>query len=178
MSRVSKSAIVAGMVIALVGTWEGLRLYTYKDPIGIPTACYGETRNIRPLGSKYTKAECDALLGDAIVEFEQGIRRCLKAPDRIPDKSYVAFISLAYNIGQRGFCRSSIATYANKYADTGNLGHLAEACNRIRLYNKAGGRVLKGLVNRRAEERALCLEGVREKTVTGVEEGDDVRPSE
>lgn len=174
-SRVKKSAAVMAAAVALIGVWEGLRLYTYKDPIGIPTACYGETRNIRPLGSRYTKEECDAMLGDAIVDFEKGMRRCLKAPDRIPDKSYVAFLSLAYNIGQGGFCKSSIARYANRYADTGRLSDLATACNKIRLYNKAGGRVLRGLVRRREAERLLCLEGVREKVVTGVVEGDDAR---
>ena len=159
--------------MAVIGVWEGLRTYTYRDPIGIPTACYGETRNIRPLGSRYTKAECDAMLGEAIIEFEEGIRKCLDAPDRIPDKPYVSFLSLSYNIGIRGFCRSSVARYANKYAATGNLGHLATACNRIKLYNKAGGRVLRGLVRRRAHENKLCLEGVRDRVVTGVAEGDD-----
>lgn len=163
--------------VALVGAWEGLRTSAYRDPIGIPTVCYGETRGVK-MGDKYTVAECKEMLGDGLADFEQGIRRCLKAPDRIPDKSYVAFLSLAYNIGQGGFCKSSIARYANRYADSGNMGDLAEACNRLRLYNKAGGRVLRGLVRRRAEERLLCLEGVREKVVTGVVEGDDARPSE
>lgn len=175
-SRVKNSLIVAGAAIALIGAWEGLRTVAYRDPIGIPTVCYGETRGVK-MGDRYSKAECDAMLGNAIVEFEAGVRRCLVAPDRIPDKSYVAFLSLAYNIGQGGFCKSSIARRANDYGRTGNLAHLVSACNNIRLYNKAGGRVLKGLVNRRAEERTLCLQGVREKVVTGVKEGDDVRPS-
>lgn len=171
-SRVKNGAAVAALAIVLVGTYEGLRTKAYRDPIGIPTVCYGETRGVK-MGDKYTKEECDAMLGDALVDFELGMRRCLKAPDRIPDKSYVAFLSLAYNIGNGGFCKSSIARYANRYVETGNIGHLAEACNRIRLYNKAGGRVLRGLVRRRAEERDLCLEGVREKVVTGVVEADD-----
>lgn len=165
-SRVKGSVVIAAGLVALIGAWEGLKLYTYKDPIGIPTACYGETRDIRPLGSRYTRAECDAMLGDAIVDFEKGIRRCLKYPDQIPDKTYVAFLSLAYNIGQAGFCRSSVVRYANQK-------DLTRACHRIKAFNKAGGRVLRGLVRRRAEEHKLCLEGIREGVVTGVVEGDD-----
>jgi lysozyme len=37
-----------------------------------------------------------------------------------------------------------------------NAGNTAEACARLELYNKAGGRVLRGLVRRRAAERELC----------------------
>jgi lysozyme len=167
-SRLTKSAAVLAAAVALVGAWEGLRTVAYRDPIGIPTVCFGETRGVK-MGDRYTVDECKTMLGEGLADFEQGMRRCLKAPDRIPDKSYVAFLSLAYNIGQHGFCKSSIARYANRYADSHNLGDLATACNRILLYNKAGGRVLKGLVNRRKDEQRLCLEGVREKTVTGVE---------
>jgi len=171
MSRIEKSVVVAALAVGLVGVFEGLRTHAYRDPIGIPTVCYGETRGVK-MGDAYTKEQCDVMLGNALVDFELRMRKCLTAPDRIPDKSYVAFLSLAYNIGVGGFCKSSIARYANRYASTGNLRDLTEACNRLRLYNKAGGRVLNGLVRRRNEERKLCLEGVREKIVTGLVEGD------
>jgi len=171
-TRLEKSGALLVGAIVLIGAYEGLRTNAYRDPIGIPTVCYGETRGVS-MGDKYTVAECKAMLGDAVIDFEKGVRRCLKEPDLIPDKSYIAFLSLAYNIGNGAFCKSSIARYANRYTDEHNFTHLTEACNRIRLYNKAGGRVLRGLVRRRAEERALCLEGVREKVVTGVVIGDD-----
>ncbi len=106
-----------------------------------------------------------------IVDFEKGIRKCLTYPDQIPDKTYVAFLSLAYNIGQAGFCRSSVARYANQK-------QLTRACHRIRAFNKADGRILRGLVRRRAEEHKLCLEGIREGVVTGIVEGDDARVSQ
>ena len=171
-SRIKKSLYVAALCIACVGAWEGLRTKAYRDAVGVPTVCYGETRGVK-LSDRYTVEQCKEMLGDGLIDFEKGVRRCLKAPDRIPDKSYVAFVSLAYNIVQRGFCRSSISRYANKYADTGNLNDLRAACNRILRYNKAGGRVLSGLVRRRKEERKLCIEGVKEKIVTGIEKGDD-----
>lgn len=167
-SRVAASVAVAAICVALVGAWEGKRNKAYRDAVGIPTVCFGETRGVR-MGDYYTDDECKAMLGKGLVEFELGIRKCLKQPDRIPDKSYAAFISLAYNIGQHGFCKSSVARYLNQ--DPPNV---TRACGRIKAFNKAGGRVLRGLVRRRAEEYKLCLEGVREGVVTGIVEGDDV----
>jgi len=139
--------------IAFVGGWEGKRNEAYRDVVGIWTACYGETRNIKP-GMKFTDAECDAQFAPRLVEFEQGIRACLTAPDAIPDGAYRAFVSVSYNIGIRGFCRSSMARKAN-------AGDLVGACNSLRLWNKAGGRVVRGLDNRRRAEQKICLGSLR-----------------
>lgn len=167
-SRIKNSMIIVALAVGLVGAWEGLRTKVYRDAVGVPTICYGETRGITMRTGRKTVEECKEMLGDGLVDFELGIRKCLKHPDRIPDKSYTAFISLAYNIGQRGFCRSSVARYLNQ--DPPNV---TRACQRIKVFNKAGGRVLRGLVRRRGEEYKLCMEGVREGTVTGVVDGDD-----
>ena len=155
MSRLKKAGkltLAGAMVVGVVGAYEGLRPKAYLDIVGVPTVCFGETRGVK-LGDEYTVEECKAMLGDALAEFETGMRRCLKAPDRIPDKPYVAFLSLSYNIGIGAFCASSVARLAN-------AGDLRGACNRIPLFNKAGGRVIKGLVNRRAAEQKMCLEGL------------------
>lgn len=150
-SRLKKGSALAAAAIALVGAWEGLRTVAYRDVVGIPTVCFGETRGVE-MGDRYTVEECKAMLGDALVEFETGMRACLKAPDMIPAKSYVSFLSVSYNIGTRAFCNSTIARRAN-------AGDIRGACNAIPAWNKAGGRVVKGLVNRRAEEQRICLEG-------------------
>jgi lysozyme len=155
MSRLKKSAGLMAAAVALVGGWEGLRTIAYPDALanGIPTVCFGETRGVK-LGDRYTVDQCKVMLGDALVEFETAMRKCLKAPDAIPAKPYTAFLSLSYNIGSGAFCGSTVARRAN-------AGDLRGACNAIPMWNKAGGRVIKGLVNRRAEERRICLEGVR-----------------
>src|SRR5690606_28418158 len=98
--------------------------------------------------------ECQVMLGSALVEFETGMRKCLTAPDAIPDKPYVAFLSLSYNIGTGAFCKSTVARKAN-------ASDIVGACNAIPMWNKAGGRVVQGLVNRRAEEQRICLEGAK-----------------
>lgn len=151
-SRLKKSAVAMGAAVALIGGYEGLRLNSYQDVIGVWTACYGETRGIRP-GMKFTKAECDAQFAKGLVEFETGMRACLKRPDAIPIKPYIAFLSLSYNIGLGAFCKSSVARYAN-------AGDLRAACNRIPAFNKAGGRVVRGLVSRRGDEQKYCLSGL------------------
>ena len=150
-SRLKKSSAVMAAAVALVGAWEGVRTVAYRDIVGIPTVCFGETRGVK-MGDRYTMEECRTMLGDALVEFETGMRRCLRNPDAVPDKPYVAFLSLSYNIGTGAFCKSTVARLAN-------AGDIRGACNAIPAWNKAGGKVVKGLVNRRAEEQQICLEG-------------------
>lgn len=156
-SRLRKAGIgltaAGGLAVALVGGWEGLKLYSYRDVIGVWTACYGETRGIKP-GMRFTRAQCDTMLIDGLEDFEAGMRACLTRPDAIPEKPYVAFLSLAYNVGAGTFCQSSVARKAN-------AGDLRGACDALMLYVNAGGRRIQGLVNRRTAERKLCLEGVR-----------------
>ncbi len=151
-SRLGKNAAAMAVAVSLIGGYEGLRLNSYKDVIGVWTACYGETRGIKP-GMKFTKAECDAQLAKALVEFETGMRKCLKQPDEIPIKPYISFLSLSYNIGVGAFCKSSVARQAN-------AGNVRAACNRIPAFNKAGGKVWKGLVSRRGDEQKFCLSGL------------------
>ncbi|OKL45000.1 lysozyme [Pseudovibrio exalbescens] len=145
---------VAALAITFVGAWEGLRLAAYRDIVGVPTICYGETRGVK-LGDQHTRAECDAMLLASLKRHEAGMRKCLKAPDRIPNKSYVAFVSLTYNIGTGAFCRSTATRRLN-------AGDLEGACEAATWFNRAGGRVVKGLHNRRSAEYRLCMEGAGE----------------
>jgi lysozyme len=147
------TGVVGAAAIVLVGSWEGLRLTAYRDVVGIPTVCYGETRGVR-LGDTYNKSDCDRMLLVSLKRHEAGMRRCLKRPDALPSRSYVAFVSLTYNIGVTAFCRST----ARRRLD---LGDLKGACDAAAWFNKAGGRTLRGLINRRRAEHRLCLEGLK-----------------
>ena len=159
MSRLKSGTGMAGLtaiglsVFSMVGGFEGLRLVAYKDVVGIATACRGETKGIR-MGMRFTREQCDVMFIDSLTEHEAGMRVCLKAPDAIPDKAYVAFVSVTYNIGVGAWCKSSMARLAN-------AGNLRAACDALLAWNKAGGRVIKGLTKRRETERALCLEGLK-----------------
>ena len=153
MSRLKQAGAVMAMAVALVAAFEGGRTVAYRDAVGIPTVCFGETRGVK-MGDRYTMDQCKEMLGSALLEYEAAMVKCLKNPAAIPDKSYVAFLSLSYNIGSYAFCHSSVARRAN-------AGNIRGACDAILYWNKAGGRVLRGLVRRRQEERKLCLEGLK-----------------
>lgn len=136
-----------GIALPVIKQWEGRELVPYRDIVGVLTWCDGETRGTaKPV---YTHAECDRITQSAVGEFEAAIRPCL--PDAMPVKTRAAFISTAYNIGPGAFCRSSMSRRAL-------AGDLRGACDALMMWTKAGGRVVKGLVNRRTAERKLCLE--------------------
>ncbi len=149
-SRLGKSAAVLAVAIAVVGTFEGVRTVAYRDIVGVPTLCFGETRGIK-MGDSKTMDECREMLGGALVEFSAGVDRCLTA--KVPDLTYVAFVSFAYNVGLGAFCGSTLVRRAN-------AGDLSGACNQLPRWNRAGGKVVRGLTRRRAEEQAMCLKGL------------------
>lgn len=155
---VNKSRLIGGGALALaalafVGAWEGRSLRAYLDGGGVPTICNGSTAGVR-LGQVATPAECDAMFMADMVRHETMMRKCLRAPDALPDKTYIAFLSFTYNVGGGAACGSSVFRLAN-------AGDLRGACNRLPLWNKDNGRVVRGLTNRRASERAICLEGAK-----------------
>jgi lysozyme len=147
-------AVAMAGAVALVGGFEGKRNWTYFDVVGVPTACYGHTGPDVKAGQHYTDAQCSGQLADDIRKHYDGMVRCAPRLDTVADAPKRAFVSLTFNIGVSGFCRSSIP---RKVA----LGQDAAACATISLFDKAGGHVVKGLTIRRAAERRLCEEGLR-----------------
>lgn len=142
-----KTAGWLALAIAVVGAYEGYSATAYPDIVGVPTICYGETKNVK-LGQTATKEQCDAQLSARLVEFNQGVESCITRPLR--DNERVAFVSLSYNIGVAAFCKSTVVRRFN-------AGDKAGACDAILMWNRAGGKVVQGLVNRRQKERELCL---------------------
>lgn len=146
------AAAVIAAAVAFIAPWEGEELRAYRDLVGVWTICNGATEGVKP-GQTATPAECKERLALDVARYEKAIRPCL--PDPLPNGMLVAFISVAYNIGPAAFCKSSMAKYA--YSDP------VRACASLLLYNKAGGKVVRGLVRRRAAEKELCSNGLRLK---------------
>lgn len=139
--------------IDLIKKWEGFRAETYRDAVGVLTIGYGTTAmagvGIDPKpGMRITEAQAEEYLRRGIDKFAREIRPAITAP--INENEFAAFVSLAYNIGPGAFRKSSALRHFNQ-------GNKAKAADAILLWNKAGGKVLRGLVNRRNEERALFL---------------------
>ncbi|MBQ9539871.1 MAG: lysozyme [Alphaproteobacteria bacterium] len=125
----------------LIKKYEGCRLTAYKCPAGVWTIGWGSTtyKDGKPVkqGDKITQAVADDLL-------DWYVKTKIKIPAGLTKQQTEALQSLIYNIGQGAFDRSSLkkaiiaqdwkAVYKNWDWVTG------------------GGKFLKGLAKRRAEE--------------------------
>lgn len=138
--------------IELLKRWEGCRLTSYQDSVGVWTVGYGLTTaagiiKVGP-GLTITQQEADDYLVRALVKYESAVTKALtRAPN---ENQFSAMVSLCYNIGPGAFAGSSIVRHFND-------GNAQAAADAFLKWNKAGGKVLKGLVNRREDERKLFL---------------------
>lgn len=154
MKNRSKGLIAGSVALLALATttvtqFEGRELRAYQDIVGVWTICDGETKGVRP-DDVATPAQCDSMLAKNLGEYEAGLDRCLVYP--VPGKAKVAFLSWAYNVGLGAACGSTLVRKAN-------AGDLTGACLELSKWNRAGGKVVKGLTSRREAEKALCLEG-------------------
>ncbi len=149
--NVARTTIVA-LAFSAAG-FVGLTLYedyrgaAYIPVAGdVPTIGFGTTEGVK-LGDTITPPKAMARALRDVQKFEGAIKQCVKVP--LHQWEYDAFVSLSYNIGAGAFCGSTLVRKLN-------AGDYAGACAEIDRWNRAGGKVLRGLVNRRASERALC----------------------
>lgn len=129
-------------------------LKAYVDMVGVVTICDGDTYNVRR-GQVATEKECRQRLERQLVNHARPVLRCvpgLSHPAR--ENELVASVSLAYNIGTGGFCRSTVARRFN-------AGNWEGGCRAMMMWNKGrvNGRLrpIRGLTLRRKRERDLCL---------------------
>lgn len=144
-----KTATWTAVAVGIVGGFEGLRTVAYRDPVGIPTVCFGETLGVK-MGDKHTVEECKTMLGARLLEFDRGVVNCVPAIATQAPERRAAHVSLAYNIGTGAYCASTVARRAN-------AGDWVGSCDAFMMWTKAKGISLPGLKRRREEERALCL---------------------
>lgn len=129
---------------------EGLRLDAYQCPAGVWTIGYGHTRtadgvlDVKP-GARITEHQADAILDVDLDRFERGVESLLPG---LNDNQFSACVSLAFNIGIAAFAASGVVRNAR-------VGRFELAAEGFDLWVRGGGKVLPGLVKRRARERAL-----------------------
>lgn len=139
-------AAFVSLFFASLDLLEGKRNVGYRDIVGIPTNCTGNTKNV-VVGRYYSDAECELIdSGQALVHLAE-VRKCTPG---ITGNQLVAAGLLTYNIGGPKYCRSTVARRFN-------AGDRRGACDAFPMWNRAGGRVVRGLVRRRAIERSICL---------------------
>jgi lysozyme len=131
---------------------EGLRLKPYLCPAKIPTIGYGNTYYSN--GKKVTLLDKDITKQEAFEMFKEIANRFAKRVDElvtsnINQNQFNALVSFAYNVGTGNFSSSTLLKKINK-----NPNDLTLKAEFLR-WNKAGGKVLNGLTNRRNEEADL-----------------------
>ena len=136
----------------LIKKWEGCKLTAYKCPAGKWTIGYGNTTyedgsSVKE-GDKITQARAEQML-TAYLEKEvywplEGIG--------LYDNQISAVSSLIYNVGWGSFSRSK-CWKAMKEKDWGEVYNNWD-------WIKANGKVMKGLIKRRAEELALFMKDI------------------
>jgi len=151
-------AATAALLVSVVPQFEGIRHVGYRDPIGIPTKCMGDTTNV-VVGQRYSEAECRASLEQQLIVHAEPVLKCTPG---LKGRTYqlAAAVSFAYNIGAGAYCSSSTARRFNAGDWRGACRAMNESDSGRPQWVTAGGRVLPGLVKRRAEERALCERGL------------------
>lgn len=137
---------------ALARRFEGLYLTPYLCPAGVPTIGYGATfyengSRVQMTDPAITKARAEELLlWHVRAQFLPQVRRLCPGVDDA--KRLAALIDFAFNLGNGNLRSSTLRRKVN--ADDWDA-----VPAEFRKWNKAGGRVLRGLTLRREAEIVL-----------------------
>jgi len=133
----------------LIKKFEELRLDAYLDAVGIPTIGWGTTRiDGKPvkMGTRITVERAQELFEKDLAVFEDAVCDLVRVP--ITQMQFDALVSFTYNVGAANFQKSTLLKLINQ-------GRLREAQPQFLRWNKAKGKVLKGLTRRRLAEAVL-----------------------
>jgi lysozyme len=136
--------------LELVKHFEGWYPVAYKCPAGVWTIGYGHTKTARP-GMRITEAQGDELLKMDMAESENFVQRYVKVP--LNQDEFDALVAFTFNVGGGALQKSTLLSLLNQ----GNYDAVPAQLDR---WNKAGGKVLPGLVRRRRAEGKLFSSGV------------------
>jgi len=135
--------------IDLIKKYESCKLTAYQNKGDVPTIGYGHTVGI-DIGDEITQNEAEQLLTQDLVIFEWQLTYLIKydAGLLVEQNEFDALISLIFNIGIGNFRKSKTFKALKSKDETEMIIQWLD-------FNKAGGRYLKGLYKRRADEIRL-----------------------
>lgn len=135
----------------LIKQFEGCELLAYKCSAGVWTIGWGSTfyADGKPVkeGDTISQDEADELFKRTLVAYVNCVNKQIKT--KINQNQFDALVSLAYNIGCGNFKKSSVLRQTNINPKDPSI------TNSFLLWNKAKGKVIKGLTNRRIAEAEL-----------------------
>ena len=131
--------------ISLIRHFEGCSLDAYLCPAGVWTIGYGHTRGVKE-GDVIDQEAAEALLIEDLEEFEGYVNKLVEIA--LKQNEFDALVSWTFNLGPANLKESTLLNRIN-------YGPLSDVPPQIERWNRAGGKVLEGLVKRRAAESAL-----------------------
>ena len=136
----------------LIKRFEGFSDRPYKCPAGISTIGYGNTyypngTKVKITDKQITREYANQILAHIADEFAEDVLKLVKS--KITVNQLNALTSFAYNVGVANLAKSTLLKLVNINPNDGNIA------KEFLKWNKAGGKVLNGLTNRRIAESAL-----------------------
>jgi len=136
--------------IDLIKSFEGYRSEAYQCSAGVWTIGYGHTNSVLPL-QKTTPEQAEKFLRDDVADAVSAVNRLVKVS--LSQAQFDALVSFTFNLGGSALASSTLLKKLNAKDYYG-------ARQQFKRWNKAGGKVLAGLVRRRAAEAELFMPSV------------------
>ncbi len=138
----------------LIKHFEGCHLKPYQDAVGLWTVAWGHLigdGKSLPIEwfRELTQEEADELLKKDLIRFERGVLRL--CPTGLTQPRFDALVSFAFNVGLGNLQASTLRQKHNRNDVFG-------AAQEFVKWNKAGGKILRGLTLRRQAESSLYLQ--------------------
>lgn len=138
--------------LEIIKEHEGLVLTPYLCPAGIPTIGYGNTyyedgTRVKLTDAPITKLRAEHLLKHVLKNYEAGVNRYVQV--YLNQNQFDAVVSFAYNLGLGALQRSTLLKRIN------NNPFDEDIYDQFLRWNRANGRILKGLKRRRKQEADL-----------------------
>lgn len=134
----------------LIKQFEGLRLNAYDDGVGVWTIGYGTTKYPNgsrvKKGDKITQTQADHYIANDVATFERAVNMLVNVP--LNQNQFDALVSFTYNLGATNLSASTLLKKLNSKDYKGAAAEFPK-------WNKAGGKVMTGLVRRRKAEMEL-----------------------
>ncbi len=144
--------------VQLISSFEGFDAHLYNDSAGHCTIGYGTLVHRGPINgsepAEFKRGITRERALELLLHETAGDTRTINSHVRVPlsQDQFDALVSFTYNVGTGGFTGSSLLRVLN-------AGHYDQVPAQMERWNHAGGRVSRGLTNRRAQEAALFRQG-------------------
>ena len=131
--------------LALIKKFEGCELEAYQCSAGVWTIGYGHTKEVQK-GDVWSQSHAEHMLEVELHEYESYINEYVTVA--LSQNQFDALVSWVYNLGPANLKASTMLKVLNS-------GKYEDVPAQIKRWNKAGGKVLEGLIRRREAEACL-----------------------